>query len=82
MQASTCNERLPLSVQIARHASRFVTIWRRGLRHPQLFSSSVVGLAVEFPLYQLGHVAKPSEIARAAEFVADKKKQKKRKEQQ
>jgi hypothetical protein len=37
------------------------------------FSPSVVGLAVEFPLYQLGHVAKPGENARAAEFVADKK---------
>jgi len=39
----------------------------------------VVGLAVEFPLYQLGHVAKPGEIARAAEFVADKKKTKEKK---
>jgi len=40
----------------------------------------VVGLAVEFPLYQLGHVAKPGEIARAAEFVAKKKTKKKAKQ--
>ena len=40
MQASTSNERFPLSVQIARNASRFVTIWGRGPRHSQLFSPS------------------------------------------
>jgi hypothetical protein len=39
-----------------------------------------VGLAVEFPLYKLGHLTEPGEIARAAEFVADKKKTNHKKE--
>src|SRR5262245_33514155 len=48
--------------------------------HESLFAPSVVGLAMESLLCQLGHLTKPSEIARAAEFVAHKKKQNKRKE--
>src|SRR5262245_19916888 len=54
MQASsTCNERLPLSVQIARHASRFVIIGIEAAN--QNFLPSMMCLAVEFPHYGLGH---------------------------
>jgi hypothetical protein len=64
--------RLPLSVDLVRDTSRFE---RQSRISPWgvIFSPSVVCLAVEFPLCQLGHLTKPGEIARAAEFVAHKK---------
>jgi hypothetical protein len=73
MQASTCNERFPLSVHIARDTSRFVIFGHRE-PGPKLFSpehgvfgNGISALGVRSPLQN------PGEIARAAELVTDKK---------
>jgi len=50
-----------------------------GSRPGSTFSRKVVGLGVEFPLCQLGHLTKPGEIARVAKCVAHKKDKKKKK---